>query len=323
MLAFARGELRRAGVHDDHRVGPRHPQRQHDHHRPRRRARPGPALPAARPGRPLVAARLRLPAVPASAASCRTSRASGCRRSSTRRSWAPASRSRCPTWRSAARATSSAPSSTATWRRSASTSTPGCWPRRSRRRRRCSSDRRAGHAAGVDGHRPAGRRLPARRLRRRRSRRSWSSTGGWAGRRRARRSTTIRAELVDRFGALPPPVERLLEVARLRIAAEAAGIVSLAREGNELIVRFRRRLVARRDDARHGADSDRRDRLPGVPVGGLTYGSNQIRVRVSRDAAAAWQTTRASPRAWSAQPPRSGTGWFARPSGTSSDDPIG
>ena len=35
------------------------------------------------------------------------------------------------------------------------------------------------------------------------------------------------------------------------------------------------------------------DRVPGVPVGGLTYGSNQMRVRLARDPAAAWATTRA------------------------------
>jgi hypothetical protein len=35
------------------------------------------------------------------------------------------------------------------------------------------------------------------------------------------------------------------------------------------------------------------DRLPDVPTRGLIYGSNQIRIRVARDAATAWQTTRA------------------------------
>jgi len=103
---------------------------------------------------------------------------------------------------------------------------------------------------------------------------------------------TIHAELLDRFGALPPPVERLLEVARLRIHAEAAGIASLAREGSELIVRFQAdwsRSAAMRAMAPTGPT----DRVPGVPVGGVTYGSNQIRVRLSRDAEAAWLTTRA------------------------------
>ena len=103
---------------------------------------------------------------------------------------------------------------------------------------------------------------------------------------------TIRAEMVDRFGALPPPVERLLEVARLRIAAEAAGIASLAREGSELIVRFHPDW-SRSAAMRAMAPTSVTDRIPGVAAGGLTYGSNQIRVRVSRDAATAWQTTRA------------------------------
>jgi transcription-repair coupling factor (superfamily II helicase) len=103
---------------------------------------------------------------------------------------------------------------------------------------------------------------------------------------------TIRAELVDRFGAPPAPVERLLEVARLRIAAEAAGIASLAREGSELIVRFQADW-SRSAAMRALAPTSVSDRLPGVPAGGLTYGSNQVRVRVARDAQMAWQTTRA------------------------------
>ena len=53
MLTFASGRRRRPRLHDDHRVRPRHPERQHDHHRPRRHARPGPALPAPRARRAL------------------------------------------------------------------------------------------------------------------------------------------------------------------------------------------------------------------------------------------------------------------------------
>ena len=102
----------------------------------------------------------------------------------------------------------------------------------------------------------------------------------------------IRAELVDRFGAPPPPVERLLEVARLRITAEAAGIASLAREGHELVVRFGPDW-SRAATIRAMAPTGPADRIPGVPAGGLTYGSNQMRARLSRDPAAAWETTRA------------------------------
>ena len=65
MIDVRRRRGRRPGVHDDHRVRPGHPQRQHDHHRPRRRPRPRAALPAARSGGPIVAAGVRLPALPA------------------------------------------------------------------------------------------------------------------------------------------------------------------------------------------------------------------------------------------------------------------
>jgi hypothetical protein len=35
------------------------------------------------------------------------------------------------------------------------------------------------------------------------------------------------------------------------------------------------------------------DRVPGVAPGALTYGSNQMRIRLARDPEAAWKTTRA------------------------------
>jgi transcription-repair coupling factor (superfamily II helicase) len=102
----------------------------------------------------------------------------------------------------------------------------------------------------------------------------------------------MRAELVDRFGPPPAPVDRLLEVARLRITAESAGIASLAREGHELVVRFGpdwSRAATMRAMAPVGPG----DRLPNVPPGGITYASNQMRVRLPREAGAAWETTRA------------------------------
>ncbi len=64
MLTVRRRRGRRPRLHDDHRVRARHPQREHDRHRPRGHARAGAALPAARAGRALVAARLRVPALP-------------------------------------------------------------------------------------------------------------------------------------------------------------------------------------------------------------------------------------------------------------------
>ena len=55
---------RRARLHHDRRVGPRHPEREHADRRARRRARAGPALPDPRARRALARARLRLPALP-------------------------------------------------------------------------------------------------------------------------------------------------------------------------------------------------------------------------------------------------------------------
>ena len=48
----------------------------------------------------------------------------------------------------------------------------------------------------------------------------------------------FRQEVIDRFGQMPAPVLRLVEVARLRLAAEAAGIASISREEGQLVVRF-------------------------------------------------------------------------------------
>lgn len=46
----------------------------------------------------------------------------------------------------------------------------------------------------------------------------------------------VRAELVDRYGALPPPAERLLDVARFRLLARRAGLTDVGLQGNQ--VRF-------------------------------------------------------------------------------------
>ena len=102
----------------------------------------------------------------------------------------------------------------------------------------------------------------------------------------------VRAELLDRFGPLPPPVDRLLDVARLRIGAEGAGIASLSRESGQLVVRFppdwpRTAVMRALSPAGPG------DRLPGVAWGSITFASNQVRVRLPRDDADAWGVTAA------------------------------
>jgi transcription-repair coupling factor (superfamily II helicase) len=98
----------------------------------------------------------------------------------------------------------------------------------------------------------------------------------------------FRQELADRFGPLPPPVLRLVEVAELRLAAEAAGIASLAREEGQLVVRFAAGL-SRGDAMRLVAGSP----LPGVRAGDVTFAASQVRIRAPRDPARAWVLSQA------------------------------
>jgi transcription-repair coupling factor (superfamily II helicase) len=88
---------------------------------------------------------------------------------------------------------------------------------------------------------------------------------------------SFRQELVDRFGPLPAPVLRLLEVVELRMAAESAGIVSISREEGELVVRLGTlsRAAAMRALATMGRDVVR-------------FGTNQARIRLPRDPARSW-----------------------------------
>jgi len=100
----------------------------------------------------------------------------------------------------------------------------------------------------------------------------------------------VRGELEDRFGPVPGPVERLLEVARLRLAAEAARIASVSREEGQLVLRFAG-TWSRSDTARALAPRSVSDPIRAA-AGGITYASNQVRVRLPRDPEAAWRLTR-------------------------------
>jgi transcription-repair coupling factor (superfamily II helicase) len=100
----------------------------------------------------------------------------------------------------------------------------------------------------------------------------------------------VRADLVDRFGPPPAPVERLLDVARLRLAAERAGIASLSRESGQLVVRFAgewSRSATMQAMAPTGVSDPIRS-----AAGGVVYASNQIRVRLPRESRDAWRLTR-------------------------------
>jgi len=98
----------------------------------------------------------------------------------------------------------------------------------------------------------------------------------------------FRQELLDRFGPMPPPVVRLVEVAELRLTAEAAGVASMSRESGQLVVRFGEgmtRATAMRLLAGGG--------LPGVKPSDVSFASNQVRIRLPRDPSRAWGLTQA------------------------------
>jgi transcription-repair coupling factor (superfamily II helicase) len=97
----------------------------------------------------------------------------------------------------------------------------------------------------------------------------------------------FRQEVTDRFGPLPTPVTRLVEVAELRLAAEAAGIGSISREEGWLVVRFGASLT-RSAAMRLLGDGG----LPGVKPSDVTFASNQVRIRAPQ-AVKAWQLTQA------------------------------
>ncbi|HVL54033.1 MAG TPA: transcription-repair coupling factor, partial [Vitreimonas sp.] len=98
----------------------------------------------------------------------------------------------------------------------------------------------------------------------------------------------FRQEVTDRFGPMPPPVQRLIEVAELRMAAEAAGVSSMSREDGQLVVRFGAGL-SRATAMRLLGDSG----LPGVRPSDVTFASNQVRIRIPPQTARAWQLTQA------------------------------
>ena len=98
----------------------------------------------------------------------------------------------------------------------------------------------------------------------------------------------FRQDVIDRFGPISPAVIRLIEVAELRLGAEAAGVSSISREEGWLVIRFGAtlsRATAMRLLSGGG--------LPGVKPSDLTFASNQVRVRAPALATRAWQLTQA------------------------------
>ena len=98
----------------------------------------------------------------------------------------------------------------------------------------------------------------------------------------------FRQEVLDRYGPMPDPVARLIEVAELRMAAEAAGVASISREEGWLVVRFGAGL-SRATAMRLLAGPS----LPGLRPSDVTFASNQVRLRLPSSARKSWTLTQA------------------------------
>ena len=98
----------------------------------------------------------------------------------------------------------------------------------------------------------------------------------------------FRQEVTDRFGPMPLPVQRLAEVAELRLAAEAVGVASMSREDGLLVVRFGVGL-SRATAIRLLTPGS----LPGVRHADVTFASNQVRIRLPKDPLKGWTLTQA------------------------------
>ncbi|HEU0244046.1 MAG TPA: transcription-repair coupling factor [Candidatus Limnocylindrales bacterium] len=110
--------------------------------------------------------------------------------------------------------------------------------------------------------------------------------------RSARDLAAFRQEVADRYGPMPAPVQRLVEVQELRLAAESAGVASLAREEGWLVVRFGASL-SRATAMQLLSPSGIGGPLPGIRPGDMTFASNQVRLRLPKDPLKGWVLTQA------------------------------
>ncbi len=232
-----RPPLRCPAVDHHRRERARHPVRQHDDHPPRRPLRPRPALPAARPGRAQQDPRLRLYDDARRRAASPRPRTSGCRcwRSST--ASARASSSPPTTSTSAAPATCSATSSRGISARSASNCTRRCW----RRRSTPPAPVRAGEPVREEGFSPTitldapilipEDYVPDLNLRMALYRRLNELEDRGA-------IDAFAAEMIDRFGPLPPEVANLVQVIEIKLHCVAAHIAKLDAGAKGALVTF-------------------------------------------------------------------------------------
>ena len=110
----------------------------------------------------------------------------------------------------------------------------------------------------------------------------------------------FRQEVTDRFGPMPVPVTRLVEVAELRLAAayrlacrrsrvRTASWSSGSGAGWSREFALDPRLL----NPFGGGPRAAAIGLPGVRPGDLTFASNQVRIRMPRDPKVGWQLTQA------------------------------
>jgi transcription-repair coupling factor (superfamily II helicase) len=98
----------------------------------------------------------------------------------------------------------------------------------------------------------------------------------------------FRQEIIDRYGPMPDPVIRLVEVAELRLTAEAAGVASISREEGWLVVRFGATLTRATAMRLLSGPS-----LPGLRPSDVTFASNQVRLRLPANPLKSWTLTKA------------------------------
>ncbi len=226
--------VRRPGRDDDRRVRAGHPQRQHPDRRPGRHVRALAAAPAARPGGAGPRARLRLLHLPARAAADRDGlRPAGHHRPAHRdgrrhgrRDEGPRDpRLGQPARRRAVRAHRRASASTCTCGWSARRSPTSGRPTARRPRPSSPTSRSTCRSTPTC---PAST-CPGERLRLEAYRALASATTDEA-------VDAVRAELVDRYGPIPPPVENLLAVARFKVLCRRYGVTEVSLQGSS--VRF-------------------------------------------------------------------------------------
>ena len=286
MIAFAAGEADVLVCDHDHRIRARHPERQHDHHRSRGHARAGAALPAPRAGRSVVATGVRVPALSPPRAAVGRGR---------KRLQAIFNASELGAGFQIALPDLEirGAGNILGGEQSGHMAAVGfdLYSRMLAEAVEAQKASREGRAPivetpqavvdlPVDAHLPddyvpdVAQKLELyRRLARARS---------------AGDVAAFRQEVTDRFGPMPASVTRLVEVAELRLAAEAAGVSSISREEGRLVVRFGTGLT-RAAAMRLLGDGG----LPGVRPADVTFASNQVRIRVPTGPGRAWQLTQA------------------------------